>query len=147
MDHSYACEPKPCSSISTSTTGLTVRILQHGKCIICSEDSDEKLTVINLGLNKIRDSAVIRNDSELIAYLDSNFERAGYIHETCRRQFNKTDRLVEDQEQKKQLEMRNARTTRCLTGGFDSRTMYMLCGKPVDLTKQKLRGERLKRIL
>jgi hypothetical protein len=52
MDHSYAQQPQP-------------------KCILCMQDSGDKLTVVTLGLHKIRESAVIRNAGDLIEYLDS----------------------------------------------------------------------------
>jgi hypothetical protein len=144
MDHTYASVPQPCSSTQTSAITVPFRNLQHGKCIVCCQDNGQKLTVVSLGLKKIRESAVVRNDTELIAYLDSNCGKSEYIHETCRINFNRTEKILGHEEMQNQLDMEsNRRRTRCSTGGFDPKTMCILCDNSVDLS-QKAKAKRRK---
>lgn len=197
MDHTYARKPRPFSPSLESASGLTGRNIQYGKCIICSGNRSEKLTAVTLGLRKTRDSALLRNDTALINYLDLNLHTTQFIHETCRSRFSTTDKRLEKSEQTRQLEISNVRgaarsltrgfdnhidlnlhtteyihkthwrqfnrtgklqaereqtrqsetgnvrrTTRSLTGGFDSNTMCILCRQQVDSTNKKKSSRR-----
>jgi hypothetical protein len=97
-------------------------------CIICcSHNNDDKLVTVTFKLDTIRASAVIRDETDLVDYLDANSNAVHQVHANCRRRFNRREDL--EKIQKAKIEM--ART---------GRTLAEVCEKRKDDWADEVKG-------
>jgi hypothetical protein len=99
-----------------------------GTCIICcSDDYDDKLVTVTFKLDTIKASAVIRDETDLVNYLDANPNAVHHVHANCRRRFNRREDLERIQKSKLEDSCRK-RKLRSDSDSFNYEAMRILCG-------------------
>lgn len=67
---------------------------------MCSDNNDGKLVTVTFKLDTIRTSAVIRDETDLVDYLDADPIAIHHIYANCRRRFIRREDLEKNSKSK-----------------------------------------------
>jgi hypothetical protein len=113
-----------------------------GLCVVCCIETCEK--VLNLtvgGLDTMYQSARVRGENDLIAYLDATQSVQHVVHHSCRHRFSRrlTLNRMQSAEQAEENSIGGKRKLRSVDGGFNWKQKCVLCCDTCELGSSYMR--------